>query len=248
MAIYTLLSRFAEYYRRHGFSATLRRISVAVKRALFSGRSVLFYCDLATLPAGPARLPDFLKVECKRSEAEISPEDFTTITSFWNPKLARRIIEERFAKSASLWLIKSNNSLAGYGWTLRGKTMEPHYFPLGPDDVQFLDFHVFPKFRGRAIDWALIIHILRALSAEGLARAFGEAGEWNQASLASFRMSQFRPLGSARKATVLGHTIVFWDEKRDVTVSTPFPQPVKPRSEQNRRQSLSMVRQAGREK
>lgn len=248
MAIYTLLSRFAEYYRRHGFSATLRRLGLAARRALFSGRSILFYCDLSTLSADTAKLPDFLKVERKRSEAEITLEDFTTITSFWNPKLACRNLKERFAKGASLWLIRSSGSLAGYGWTLCGKTMEPHYFQLGPDDVQFLDFHVFPKFRGRALDWILITHILRVLSAEGLARAFGEAGEWNRASLASFRMSPFSPLGSARKTTVFGHTVVFWDEKRDVAVSTPFLQPVNPRREQKSRQALSMARQAGRGK
>lgn len=248
MAISTLLSRFTEYYRRHGLSATFRRLGLAARRAFFSSRSVLFYCDLSTLPAGPAKLPDSLSVERKQSEAEISAEDFTTITSFWNPKLARRNLKERFAKGTSLWLIRSGGSLAGYGWTLRGKTMEPHYFPLGPDDVQFLDFHVFPKFRGRAMDWALITHILRALSAEGLARAFGEAGEWNHASLASFRMSPFRSLGSARKITVLGYTIVFWDDKRDLTASAQLPQPAKPRSKQEHRQSLSMAPQAGRGK
>jgi ribosomal protein S18 acetylase RimI-like enzyme len=244
MGISTLLSRFAEYYRRHGFSATLRRLSLAVKRALFSSRSVLFYCDFATLPAGPAKLPDFLTVERKQSEAEISPEDFTTITSFWNPKLARRNIKGRFAKGASLWLIKSNGSLAGYGWTLRGKTMEPHYFPLGPDDVQFLDFHVFPKFRGRAMDWVLITQILRALSAEGLARAFGEAGEWNEASLASFRMSPFRALGSARKFAILGHTLVTWSEKRGVRASTPILQPQNPRAGLGTAQPVPLSRRA----
>jgi len=217
----TSLSRFAEYYKRHGFLGTLRRLGLATKRALFSSRSVLFYCDLGTLPLSPAKLPDFVKVERKRSESEISAEDLTAITSFWNPKLARRNIQEGFAKGASLWLIKSNGSLAGYGWTLRGKTMEPHYFPLGPDDVQFFDFHIFPKFRGRAVDWVLITHILRVLSAKGLARAFGEAGEWNQASLASFRMSPFRPLGSGRRITVLGHPIVLWDERLAGSVLKP---------------------------
>ncbi|MDE3178549.1 MAG: hypothetical protein KGM47_02730, partial [Acidobacteriota bacterium] len=109
------LARFAEYYRRHGLLATLRRLGLAAKRAFFSSRSVLFYCDLSTLRAGPAKLPDFLKVERKRSEAEISPEDLTAITSFWNPKLARHNLKERFAKGASLWLIKFNGDLAGFG-------------------------------------------------------------------------------------------------------------------------------------
>ena len=73
------------------------------------------------------------------------------MTSFWNPKLAHRNIKERFDKGASLWLIKFEDRLAGYGWTLQGRTIEPHYFPLGQDDVHLFDFHVFPKYRGRGL-------------------------------------------------------------------------------------------------
>jgi len=210
MAISTAVSRFTGYYRRKGFGATLRRAGVAVKRSLFSSRSVLFYCDLATQAAPPQDLPGFLKVERKRSFAELKGEDLQEMTSFWNPKLARQNMEERFELGASLWLIKSRDKLAGYGWTLQGRTVEPHYFPLGQDDVQFLDFHVFPKFRGRAMDWFLMTQILHRLAAEGLGRAFGEAGEWNQASLSSFKMTPFRRLGVARKLTVFGRTVVWW--------------------------------------
>jgi ribosomal protein S18 acetylase RimI-like enzyme len=224
MQVSASISRFAEYYARHGLAATVRRAGLGARRALFSSRSVVFYCDLARLTAPPAELPTFLKIERKRSEAELSPQDLAEITSFWNPKLARRNINERFSKGASLWVIKSHDKLAGYGWTLQGQTVEPHYFPLGPDDVQFLDFHVFPKFRGKALDWFLITRILHALSAEGLGRAFGEAGEWNQASLASFRMSPFRRLGSVRKLTILGRIIVVWSEKGHASLPRPAAQ------------------------
>ncbi len=210
MAISTAVSRFTDYYRRKGFGATLWRAGVAVKRSLFSSRSVLFYCDLATQGASPKELPGFLKVERKRSIAELNDADLQEMTSFWNPKLARQNMEERFGLGASLWLIKSRDKLAGYGWTLQGRTVEPHYFPLGQDDVQFLDFHVFPKFRGRAMDWFLMTQILHRLAAEGLGRAFGEAGEWNQASLSSFKMTPFRRLGVARRLTVFGRNVVWW--------------------------------------
>jgi len=210
MAILTAISRFADYYRRNGFVATIRRAALAARRALFSNRSVVFYCDLARQSAPRADLPSFLKVERKKSSAELSPEDLQAMTSFWNPKLAHRNMKERFDLGASLWLIKSHERLAGYGWTLQGGTVEPHYFPLGQDDVQFLDFHVFPKYRGRAIDWFLMTQVLHRLAAEGLARAFGEAAEWNQASLSPFRMTPFRRLGWATKLAIFGRTIVCW--------------------------------------
>jgi len=210
MSISSSISRFADYYRRNGVRATARRFGLAARRKLFSNRTVLFYCDLSTQSSPTADLPSFLKVERHRSQSDLSPRELEEITSFWNPKLACRNIKERFELGASLWLIKFEDKLAGYGWTLQGRTVEPHYFPLGQDDVQFLDFHVFPRYRGRGMDWFLMTHILHRLAAEGGARAFGEAAEWNQASLSSFAMTPFRRLGWGRKFTVLGHTIVWW--------------------------------------
>jgi len=210
MNISSSVSRITDYFKRNGLSATVRRVGLAAQRALFASRSVLFYCDLSTLKPPTADLPSLLKVVRHASQTEISPADLQEITSFWNPDLAHRNLKERFELGASLWLIKSEDHLAGYGWTLQGRTVEPHYFPLAADDVQFLDFHVFPKYRGRAMDWFLMTHILHRLAAEGRARAFGEAAEWNKASLSSFAMTPFRRLGWARKFTVLGHTIVSW--------------------------------------
>jgi hypothetical protein len=109
-------------------------------------------------------------------------------------------------------LIKSQGKLAGFSWTLRGRTIAPFYLPMGEDDVQFFDWVVFPKFRGRAIHWFLVAHILHKIKAEGVARAFGDAAEWNQASLSSYKMTPFHRLGCARKLTIFGRTIVCWAE------------------------------------
>jgi ribosomal protein S18 acetylase RimI-like enzyme len=210
MALSNSISRFWTFYERHGFVATVQRIRLAARRALLFNRSVLFYCDLCAYKAPAPDLPVSLKVERKHTFSELASDDLEMMTSFWNPELAMRNIKQRFELGASVWLIKTNNKLAGYGWTLKGRTVESHYFPLGPDDVQFLDFHVFPKYRGRAFDWVLMAYILHTLAAEGLGRAFGEAAQWNTASLSSFRMTPFRRLGTASKLTLFGHTWVWW--------------------------------------
>jgi ribosomal protein S18 acetylase RimI-like enzyme len=215
MAIPASICRLAAYYKRHGFAATVRRFSLQTKRTLFANRMVLFYCDLATLAPAATEMPSRLKVEQHRTQADVDAGDLQAITSFWNPELASHNINHRFALGASLWLIRFEDKLAGYGWTLQGRTVEPHYFPLGQDDVQFLDFHVFPKFRGRALDWFLMTHILHELAKEGRARAFGEAAEWNKASLSSFAMTAFRRLGFARKFKILGRTVVRWEDDGD---------------------------------
>jgi hypothetical protein len=208
----TSLSRFTEYYARHGFAATIRRVRVTLSRALFANRMVVFYCDLATRAFPPFTIPGSFRIERFHTKTELSGQDLETIVSLWNPELALRNINERFAKGASLWLIKSADQLAGYGWTLRGNSIAPYYFPMTPDDVQFFDFYVHPTFRGGAVFRFLVGSILQALKAEGGARAYGDSAEWNQASLASFKMTPFRRLGVVRSFTILGHRFTTWTD------------------------------------
>jgi ribosomal protein S18 acetylase RimI-like enzyme len=212
MAITDSISRLTAYYRRHGFWATIRRAGVSVRRTLSSTRMVVFYCDLAKQPTAPLNTPSSLKMERLRSYSELTPQNFQEIINVWNPKLAHRSIRERFAQGATLWLIKSEDKLAGYSWTLRGRTIAPYYFLLGEDDVQLFDFYVIPKFRGRAILWFLVAHILHNLKDEGAARVFGDVAEWNQASLSFYRMTPFRRLGLARSFTIRGRTFTQWVE------------------------------------
>lgn len=215
------VSRLTAYYKRHGFGATLRRFSVAARRALFAGRSVLFYCDLSAL--GPAaQMPSGLKVERHRTQADLSSQDLQEITSFWNPDVARRNLNQRFGLGASLWLIRLEDKLAGYGWTLQARTVEPHYFGLGPDDVHLFDFHVFPQYRGRKINPSLVGYILHALAQECRGRAFIEAAEWNQPQLASLRNTPFRCMGFARKSTIFGYTSVWWRGNKAVDQHAVF--------------------------
>jgi len=214
MGIPDSISRVADYYSRNGFAATLRRAGVAARRALFSNRMLVFYCDLQQQTSRPVTIPASMRVDRLTKESELAPQDFQEITSFWNPKQARRNVQERFAKGASLWLIKSQQKVAGYGWTIQGRAIAEYYFPMGQKDVQLFDFYVFPKFRGRALHWLLTAHILQVLAAEGAARAFADTGEWNQAQISSFKMTPFRLLGLVRPFTLFGHTFVSWVENR----------------------------------
>lgn len=216
MAISTSISRLKAYYTRHGFGATIRRAGLAVRRALFAGHMVVFYCDLAKQTSPAVGSASSLQIDRLRSEAELSPENLQEMTSFWNPKLARGSIKERFAKGASLWLIQSEDRLAGYGWTLQGRTIEPYYFPLAQEDMHLFDFHVFPQYRGRGINTYLVTYILGDLATNCGGRAFIEAAEWNEAQLSSLRKTPFRRIGRARSYTVFGHTFVSWVENETV--------------------------------
>ncbi len=206
------ISRLAAYGKRHGFRATLQRASLFVRRLFSSNRMVLFYCDFSVsgAPSPVTSLPDHLRVERKQSRDEMAAADWEQIVNFWNPELSQRDITERFHAGASLWLIRSDENLAGYGWTLTGRTMAPHYHPLGANDVHMFDFLVFPEYRGRKINPSLVDHILNQLAAEGRTRAYIEVREWNHPQLASLGKTRFRLLGIARKMSLFGRTFVEW--------------------------------------
>ena len=173
---------------------------------------VLFYYDLPTAPvtASTSDSPNHLRVERKQSQEEIGQKDLQRILDFWNPRLAWRSLVERFNEGATLWLIRSEGQLAGYGWTLTGRTMRPHFIPLGANDVHLFDFLVYPEYRGRRINPSLVTHILDQLSREGRSRAYIEVAEWNDAELTSLRRTVFHFFGVARKMSLFKWTIVEW--------------------------------------
>jgi ribosomal protein S18 acetylase RimI-like enzyme len=214
MSIAGSISRFSDFYSRHGFRETMRRTGLAIRRELFSSRMVLFSCDLSIQTTPELVLTQRLRVEEKRSESELSPEDAQQMITFWNPRQAQRNIQERFRLGASLWLIKSEDKLAGYGWSLRGATVEPHYFPITQSDAHLFDFHVFTQYRGRGLNPYLVGQILHNLAAAGVHRAHIEAAEWNQAQLSSLAKTPFRRIGLARKSTILGRTFVRWKDRK----------------------------------
>jgi hypothetical protein len=214
MSIASSISRLAAYVKRHGLRATVGRAGIATRRALFSNRMIILICDLSGETLPPPNFPNLLRVERKRSAAELSPDESSEIINIWNPKLAHENMKARFAKGASLWLIKSEGKLAGFGWTLRGSTMEPYFLPLGKDDPYLFDGFILPQYRGQGLMPLWLNHALHELAAERGGRAFTEIAEWNQAILSSLKKTPFRPLGSARKFTLFRRTMVCWDDKK----------------------------------
>lgn len=205
-------TRLLEFQKRHGFGSTSRRLFVSLQRALSCHRMVLYYCDLSDWkPSGANPTPPLI-IERKKSQDDLSPQELVQLENLWNPSIMRRLIAERFQRGASLWVVKRGKQLAGYGWTLTGTTMEPHFFPIGIDDVHLFDFCVVSEFRGRRINPSLVGHILDELAADGKSRAFIEAEEWNQAQLSSLSRTPFHPFGLALRFRIMGKTLVLWSD------------------------------------
>ena len=212
MALSDYITRITEYYSRHGLGATLHRLSLQAKRGLFCGRMVVFYFDLAEQSSTVA-IPKSVEIHRLRSHLQLNAADMRDIVNFWNPIHALRNIHQRFESGASLWLIKEEQVLAGYGWSIRGHTVEPYYFSFSPDDVHLFDFLIFPAYRGRGLNPLLVRYILNTLAAEASGRAFIEVAEWNRQQLLSLGRTPFHCLGSVRAVKILGHMFSNWRGK-----------------------------------
>jgi ribosomal protein S18 acetylase RimI-like enzyme len=173
---------------------------------------MLFCCDLLAFTPTANGAPEGT-IERKYAEADLDSRDLTQILESGYPAGVRRRLAERFARGATLWLYKLDDKLAAYGWSLVGQTIEPHFFPLGPNDAHLFDFLVFPDYRGRRIHLLLVMEVLKYLAAEKRGRAFFEGIEWNQAVLRSFGRMPLQPMGCARKFQLFGRTIVVWSRK-----------------------------------
>jgi hypothetical protein len=210
MTLGATISRVSEFYGRHGLLSTLRRGTIGIRRTFFSNRMAIFSCELGHLAAPGIKLPSSVSVERVLSLSTLDLGDLQQITSFWNPTLAKQSIRERFEKHSSLWLMKVKGILAGYGWTLRGTSIEPYFFSLCQTDVHLFDFHVFPEFRGNGFNPLLVTFILGSVAVEGNGRAFIEAAEWNTAQLSSLRKTPFRQIAWGRKSVISRRPIVSW--------------------------------------
>ncbi len=214
MFFFHAVSRLTNYYRRHGFRASVERVGLFLSQALTSGKMVVFYWDL-TRPVESFDWPnlrDHLTVEQKNSREEIAASDWNQIVDFWNRKLTEPAFSLRLQHGATIWLLRSEGKLAGYMWSVGGRTLEPYYYPLGAGDAMVYDFLVFPEYRGRRFLPYLLNYVLKEMRAQNMTRAHFDVAAWNRASLSGTAKTAYprHMLGIARKRTFFGRTFVQW--------------------------------------
>jgi GNAT superfamily N-acetyltransferase len=167
---------------------------------------VLFSCPLPLKSFDPA---SDIRVE-RVGRKTITKVDYERILGVWNPKSRARQFAYRFEAGSELWLAKMDGSLAAFGWTIKGRTVEPHFFPLQSGDLHLFDFFVFPDHRGRGVNVTLVMQVLAQLGQEDVRCAHIECAAWNDAQFRSLGKTAFRRYAEATKLRVLGHTIVIW--------------------------------------
>ena len=223
MLLSDLLARGSHYAKRHGIRAALARACLSLKREADGRSFVLFYCDLRNCRFSGIDSFSTGRVERRLTQHELQTDELQQILNAWNSKVMRRQIAERFNLGASLWLLKSDDEVAGYGWSILGRTIEPHFLPLARNDAHLFDYFVFPKCRGRRINPALVNHVLAQLASETDGRAYIEAAEWNHPQLSSLRRTPFLLLGRASKHRLFGRTVVTWSSEKASTNAPESP-------------------------
>jgi GNAT superfamily N-acetyltransferase len=201
--------RLIFFYRRHGLRSTVGRFWIAFERLANLGRMVLFSCALPVERVGHA---SGIGVE-RVGASTISKDEYAALLDVSNPSVRARQLAERFAVGSELWLGKVDGRLAGFGWTLQGRTIEPHFFTLQPGEVHLFDFFVFPEFRGRGVNVALVIDILARLGGEQVRRAHIECAAWNHAQIRSLGKTPLRKYGEATRLRLLGCRLVIWHQR-----------------------------------
>ena len=205
----SVLQRIVFFYRRRGLLATIKRFFTALYRSFYLGRMILYSCPMPSEGIGLSDKAN--KVDFERAtSAHLSKDDYVTVLYIGSIEERSRDIANRFELGSELWLAKVNGRVAGFGWTLVGKTVSPHYFTLGANEVHFFDFHVFQEFRGRGINIALIDKILTTLSTQPLSCAHIECAAWNTAQIRSLSKTPFHRQAEVIRIPFLGRSAIIW--------------------------------------
>lgn len=200
------MRRLGLYYRQHGAAATIVRCREALRQASYMGRMILYRCQLPPACPRPRSLFHLERVD----RDALSAADRELILGTWTESDKDRLLHDRFAAGSELWLGRCNDRLAGYGWTLRGKTIEPHFFPLQLDEAHLYDFFVFPAFRGQGLNVALVNEILARLASVQVRVAHIESAAWNRAQIRSLRKTPFLRYAEAAKFRLFRRSVIVW--------------------------------------
>lgn len=205
-----IFTRLVKYYEKNGLLTTFQRIYQGVQHLIFNSQMIVYYAELKDLHDSVLSLPQNIKIEDKSTYADALSPDMQKITTYWDNMNLMDTTRENFEKGAVLWIVKLDEEIAGFGWSIKGKMVQPYYLPLTPHDAVLFDYVTYEEYRGRGLYTLLLNYIFGKLKLEGVSRAFGHALAWNTASIRGIERTFFRKFGIARKFYIFGKSITIW--------------------------------------
>lgn len=199
------------FFKTNGPWNTITYSVQKVKRKIIPSKVVLFYIDLIDRDNKRCELPDDYNIEKINSFNEIRQDDLNVLNRYLGKKKISNQINKRFEiPQTCLNLLKVDNKLVGFIWTIRGGYVVPFYFPVLENDAVIFDVVIFPKYRGQRLSSIFTEYITCLLRNDGLIRIFISVATWNNSSLRWVKKMDYRRLGTTRKFRMFHIYLTRW--------------------------------------
>lgn len=206
------LARVMNYYKKKGSLSTLRRIYEQPYRMIFKNQRILIYAELNEVKDSVLALPPDIMIDRINTHDEAVRPDMHKMKDYWDKEKMTYKVMERFSNGAVLWIIKLNKDIAGFVWSISGKTVSRCYLPLTPHDAYILDALTFEEYRGRGLYPLLMNFVLGKLKSEGVSRIVGELYASNTSSIRGLEKTYYHMFGKARRFHLFGRNITIWSQ------------------------------------
>lgn len=144
------------------------------------------------------------------NRAAFTHEYAMKFASYRSIEAVKRFVDVRLDQGAELWTFIVNGRIANTQWAIRGKYIEPFYYPLSDEDAVLFDAFTFEEFRRKGINPKGLVHMINCLRREGVKNIIVMIKVWNKASIQSTLKAPFEKIGVARKFNIFGKSLVFW--------------------------------------
>ncbi len=217
------IKKIVWYCKTYGVTQLVAQGATRLRHSLLPYPTLLFVADCPQPGKTITSFPENVSVTHYKRIQDIPADDFAEFASRkGGGDILTNLLKKHLTDDAQLWLIKKDEVLAGYHFTMMGEKGPSPTFPFFPrtgrEPVLFAG-EVFPGFRGRSIGPTLIKHTLSQLGRDGATHAYCGTFTWNTPSIRCLQKTDFYLLGRARHFKLFGRHVVVWGDKGH---NTPF--------------------------
>jgi hypothetical protein len=208
------LKAIVKKVRTDGIISGIRWLITKIYRRILPHRQTIRFTDLSEISSDGFSIPDNIQIQRLHSRDQMNKEDLKILIESETELMgsaANNLINKRFDKGGILWLIKVDNHLAGYRWTIVKDPLSRTYVPHTEKDVHVIATELFKEYRGQNLFILFTKYMMITLKNEGFKRVFSEIYLWNKrAEHAISKIEYYRKIGIARRFNFFGRNIVIW--------------------------------------
>jgi ribosomal protein S18 acetylase RimI-like enzyme len=206
--------RFVRYRQKNGILKTFQRMYEKTYQHILTRDDHIFYIDLKEYTPKFNNTTDEHHVQPIESVEQLSEKDLSVLYEHIGKNIITPQLKFRFSISATMWVIKIEDNIAGYVWSTRKSKIKPYYIPLGENDVFMFDGSVISKYRGRNVYPQLLSNVVSSLKQRNFYRVIFDAHGWNSSVIRSFNKIGAKQLGIVRRYKFGRNNFLLWVSER----------------------------------